>query len=59
LCSHTLYRTCCCRWIYIQLAVAMYIVWVTPVRVVSAGVQELMHLSSMQQYGPHLAHMLC
>jgi len=25
---------CCCRWIYIQLAVAMYIVWVTPVRVV-------------------------
>jgi hypothetical protein len=24
-----------CRWIYIQLAVAMYIVWVTPVRVVS------------------------
>lgn len=25
-----------CRWIYIQLAVAMYIVWVTPVRVVGA-----------------------
>lgn len=34
--------TAVCRWIYIQLAVAMYIVWVTPVRVVGAE-HKLLH----------------
>ena len=33
--DHTLH--CHCRWMQIQLAVAMYIIWVTPVRVVSSN----------------------
>lgn len=53
-----------CRWIYIQLAVAMYIVWVTPVRVVGAGsagfdaFAKLKHATSLLTAAPRLAHVM-